>query len=402
MRIAILPDEYMPSGKRIHAKMLHELAQELQKNGHKVIVITPGDPYQKEKLDISFFEGIEIWRFRSGHTRGVGMFWRLINEFMLSFRAWQAISIKVNENPFDLCINYSPTIFFGPLARKLKQKGAFVYLILRDMFPQWAVDRGLLSKFSPILYFFRIFESLNYKISDWIGVQSEMNKVIFCDRYPNLKNVSVLMNWGANTSTFNTKASMDVRVHNNLTEKIIFFYGGNIGHAQDMTNIMRLALNLKSHSKAHFLIIGQGDEYHLINKLKIDWSLDNVTILPSVSQSEFMNFLGTSDVGLFSLSRDHTAHNFPGKILGYMSASLPILGSVNPGNDLLPLINNSNSGFVYINGDDSSFKNAALKLARDNDLRENQGSNANSLLKNCFSIESAELAIVSKVNRAMR
>ena len=80
MRIAILPDEYMPNGKRIHAKMLHELAQELQKNGHKVIVITPGDPYQKEKLDISFFEGIEIWRFRSGHTRGVGMFWRFINE----------------------------------------------------------------------------------------------------------------------------------------------------------------------------------------------------------------------------------------------------------------------------------------------------------------------------------
>ena len=150
------------------------------------------------------------------------------------------------------------------------------------------------------------------------------------------------------------------------------------------------------------MIIGQGDEYQIINKLKIDWNLDNVTILPSVSQSEFMNFLGTSDIGLFSLSRDHTAHNFPGKILGYMSASLPILGSVNPGNDLLPLINNSNSGFVYINGDDSSFKNAALKLARDNDLRENQGRNSNSLLKNCFSIESAELAIVSKVNRAMR
>ena len=97
------------------------------------------------------------------------------------------------------------------------------------------------------------------------------------------------------------------------------------------------------------MIVGEGDEYNLINNLVVEWKLDNVTILPSVSQSEFLNFLDAVDVGLFAC-KDHTSHNFPGKIFGYMINSLPILG-VNPGNDLLPLINETGAGYVY-NGED--------------------------------------------------
>ena len=75
------------------------------------------------------------------------------------------------------------------------------------------------------------------------------------------------------------------------------------------------------------------------------------------------SILAVIDIGLFSLAYNHTTHNFPGKLLGYMVESKPILGSVNPGNDLLALIKSSNSGFVFINGDDESLANAAISLA---------------------------------------
>ena len=122
-----------------------------------------------------------------------------------------------------------------------------------------------------------------------------------------------------------------------------------------------------------------------------------MTILPAVSQSEFLNFLGAVDVGLFSLSKEHTAHNFPGKILGYMSASLPILGSVNPGNDLLPLLNEAGAGCVYVNGEDVLLAEAALKLLECETLRLSLGARANSLLVEEFSVESAATGIISKV-----
>ena len=80
MRIALLPDEYLPSGTRVHAKMFHELAVSLKNNGHQPIVITPGTPFQKAKLEISYLDDVEVWRFRAGYTRGVGKLRRTINE----------------------------------------------------------------------------------------------------------------------------------------------------------------------------------------------------------------------------------------------------------------------------------------------------------------------------------
>jgi glycosyltransferase involved in cell wall biosynthesis len=266
------------------------------------------------------------------------------------------------------------------------------------MFPQWAVDRGLLHKKSPLLFYLRYYEKLNYQIADWIGVQSEKNRVIFSKRFPSLRNVSVLLNWSAISPPIEKHQSNNIRARLNLIGKVIFFYGGNTGYAQDMANVMRLARNLRDYEEAHVLIVGQGDEYKLINDLVVEWNLGNVTILPSVSQSEFLNFLNVVDVGLFSLSKDHTAHNFPGKILGYMSASLPILGSVNPGNDLLPLLNEAGAGYVYVNGEDTFLVEAALKLLKCDATRLSLGKRANALLVEQFSVESAAMGILSKIN----
>lgn len=395
MRIVLLTDEYLPLGTRVHSMMMHDLALSLMDLGHKPIVITPGSPKQNSRLQVDFIDGIEVWRFRSGNTRGEGMLKRAINEWLLPLRAWNAIKSEIKSENIDLCINYSPTIFFGPLARRFKLQGAYVYLILRDMFPQWVIDEGLIKDNSFAAKFFKYYERINYSTADCIGVQSKANLDLFTKKFPYCKNVEILRNWAAIKPITSSKDNNVLRSKLGLNNKVILFYGGNIGHAQDMKNIMRLARNLKPLSKAHFLIVGQGDEFKLIESLKIKWNLENVTIFPSMSQGEFRKMLAIADIGLFSLSYRHTAHNFPGKLLGYMQASKPILGSVNPGNDLLEVINNSNSGFVFINGEDKLFSGAAIKLIDDLELRALCGSNARSLLIKEFAVDSIAKTILS-------
>lgn len=396
MRVALLPDDYLPDSTRVHAKMFHELALELIKRGHEPIVITPGTPEQKTALLIDTIDGVEIWRFRSGVTRGIGKVRRAINESLLPIKAWQAIKQEVKSRPFDLCINYSPTIFFGPLARKLKRYGAYVYLILRDMFPQWIIDEGIIKERSLVALYFRFFERFNYLVSDCIGVMSQANLDLFNKLHPGYSNVQVLMNWADIKPLPEQLVSANWRLDWGLQDKVIFFYGGNIGHAQDMANLMRLAKGMLSKPEAHFLFVGQGDEVELIHQLKQQWALDNVTIKPSVSQKIYRELLTQVDVGLFSLSAKHTAHNFPGKLLGYMVESLPILGSVNPCNDVIDLINISNSGFVFENGQDRDFLSAALELLDSDSRRQELGKNARLLLKSYFTVEYAVDSILSE------
>ncbi|MDR4899192.1 glycosyltransferase family 4 protein, partial [Yersinia kristensenii] len=180
-----------------------------------------------------------------------------------------------------------------------------------------------------------------------------------------------------------------------LENKILFFYGGNIGKAQDMKNLVRLAKRLQHKSEAHFVFLGQGDEVTLIKDMVIRDKINNVTILPSVSQQKFKAILHEVDVGLFSLCRNHKSHNFPGKILGYMANSIPILGSVNKGNDLQEIIQEYNAGFVTINGEDDILYHNALTLLEDALLRKQLGINSNRLLHAKFTVAAAADEIIN-------
>jgi len=94
--------------------------------------------------------------------------------------------------------------------------------------------------------------------------------------------------------------------------------------------------------------------------------------------------LSEFDVGLISLDRRLTTHNVPGKLLGYMYWGIPVLASINPGNDLFAAIADSQAGFCHENGNDRKLAAAALNLATNADLRACMGRNSRLLLEHKF------------------
>lgn len=400
MKLALIIDDYLPDSTRVAAKMFHELAVELIANGHNVTVITPSvsqvPSFVEEDID-----GVNVWRFRSGPIKDVGKVTRALNETLLSFKAWQAVKHKVQSDSFDGVIYYSPSIFFGGVVSKIKQVCKCPsYLVLRDLFPQWVVDAGMIRAGSLIERYFRFFEHYSYRQANVIGLMSEKNIEVFCQangtRYP----TEILRNWAALAPCLLQRKSVSLRSKLGLEDKIIYFYGGNIGHAQDMANLMRLANGMREYKNAHFLFVGQGDEVELINQMASDWKLENFTYLPSVNQNEFKEILAQIDIGLFSLSSQHSAHNFPGKLLGYMVQSLPILGSVNMGNDLLELVNQHKSGFITVNGDDEALLNNAILLYEDSMLRKQLGMNSYLLLEREFAVSTIAQNILEGLRSA--
>lgn len=388
MKLALIIDDYLPHSTRVGAKMFHELAVELTRRGHQVTVITPGFN-NNAVITTECLDNVAIWRFKSGPIKDVGKIARAVNESLLSLRAWKAIQKLIQSDTFDGIVYYSPSIFWGALVKKIKKRcNCPAYLVLRDLFPQWVIDAGMLRQGSIFERYFRVFEKYSYKQADRIGLMSEKNLEIFQVENKGFP-CEVLRNWAETTNTSLPKNNqLSLRSKLNLNNKIIFFYGGNIGHAQDMANLMRLVRNMSAHVNAHFLFVGQGDEVGLINSLAQEWRLTNFTYLPSVSQEEFKLILAEVDVGLFSLSARHTAHNFPGKLLGYMVHSLPILGSVNVGNDLLDIVNAHQAGYIHINGEDEELLASAEQLYADQGLRESLGKNAYTLLEEQFSVAS--------------
>ena len=400
MRIAILPDAYLPDSTLIHAKMMHELAVELTNRNHEVVVITPGSISQKRPVVHSSLDGVKIWKFRCRPMRGVSHIKRAINETFLSWSAWRSVRKSCLDTKFDLVINYSPTIFFGPLAYRLKRGGAYVYLVLRDFFPQWAIDEGLIRKGSSVEKYFRFFEHWNYRVSEKIAVQSPANLPVFHEMVaPRLYPTEVLFNWGEVNMDIDAEFGRAYINELGLSEKFVFFYGGNIGHAQDIPYILKLAEHLTHYEHMHFLILGQGDQYKAVDDQISNLGLSNTTLKPSVTQDQYRSLLSQVDVGLFTLSSKHTAHNFPGKVLGYLAAGLPILGAVNKKNDLIEIVNQSGAGRVSVNGEFDTFVRDAVEIYSDPQIRSKMHKNAIHLLSGKFSVCRAADQILSHVQR---
>jgi glycosyltransferase involved in cell wall biosynthesis len=375
------------------AKLIHNLATEFHRLGHEPVVVAP-DENIKEDTEVTCENGITVLRVRTGKIKTASRLVRGLNEARLSDTIWRKGKRFFKENPCDLIIYYSPTIFFGTLVKRVKRFFFCPsYLILRDIFPQWALDAGVLRQ-GMIYSYFKFKERQNYEAADIIGVQSPANLCYFEENGLDKRyQLEVLYNW-----TTLQEENVQLGAHRErlgLLEKTVFFYGGNIGVAQDMDNIIRLAKRLQNEPDAYFLLVGDGSEVPRLRTEIESNGLTNISIHGSVGQQEYLSMLSEFDVGLITLNRNLKTNNFPGKMLGYMYSSMPILASINPNNDLGDILEKNQAGFVSINGEDKQFLDNALRLLRDGSLRRQIGLNARSLLESTFSVENAANQILS-------
>ena len=396
MRILLLIDSFPPSINS-GAKQMYDLGMEFQHLGNDVTVLTPAQQASRP-LVTSIEDGLRVVRVETGTIKCSWKPLRALQEARLSRVLWDKARHALRNHPCDLIVFYSPTIFFGPLVRRLKALWRCpAYLILRDIFPQWAVDAGVLRK-GPVWSYFRRKELDQYSAADIIAVQTRGDLQYFAREFPgNHFSLEVLYNWAALKET--NLQPTNYRTQLGLMDKVVFVYGGNLGVSQDMDNIVRLARNLKGHERIHILLVGQGSEAASLKRKIADQELRNIEILPPLGQREYLSMLAEFDVGIVTLDRRLKTHNLPGKILSYCYWSMPVLASINPGNDLFEILGESQAGFCFVNGDDENLVAAAVRLANEPELRARMGNNARRLLENAFSVQRAAKQILERFDR---
>ena len=386
MRILLVTDDYYPSMKS-GAKMIRDLAREFVRRGHQATVLTPSDCIAAG-LEIADEDGLRAVRVKLANLKKINKPLRAWRESRLSSNLWAGAGKFLRQNPHDLVIFYSPSIFLAGLVGKLKKIWHCpAYLVLRDIFPKWAVEAGVIGKGMAYRYL-RRHELSQYAVADVIGVEAP-GSLQYCANDPTLKNhcVEILYSW-AESYKSPSRNSRD-RDRLGLNGKTVFFYGGNIGVAQDMDNIVRLAENLRHRDDIFFLLVGDGSEVPRLQSEIVARGLQNLKILPPVPQEDYLEMLAQFDIGMVSLDRRLTSHNIPGKLFGYLNVCMPVLASLNPGNNLAELLHQANAGIAVENGNDQALRDAALRLGDNLDLRREMGANARQMLEKKFSVQAA-------------
>jgi glycosyltransferase involved in cell wall biosynthesis len=342
VRVAIITDSFPPL-RNSGAIQIKDLSSELVTQGHEVVVINPSSeinsPYLLESMD-----KVQVLRLKAPKIRNISYIRRVIAEFFMSFIMIHHFKkSSLVDNKFDGVITYAPSIFLGPIANMLKRRGKCKnYLIIRDIFPQWAVDVGLLSNTRLPYFFLKGVERYLYSTANVIGVQTPANLAYFNKNIVNESiHVEVLQNWLACRKL---KICSIVIEDTKLKGRKIFVYAGNMGDAQGLAVFIDLADSLQVQKNVGFLFVGRGSAVESLKQDAEARALDNILFFDEIDHEEISGLYQQCDVGIISLDKRHKTHNIPGKFLSYMQSGLPVLAAINKGNDIEDMINSNNVG----------------------------------------------------------
>lgn len=388
--IALISTDYPPL-RTSAAVQLRDLAQQFVALGHRPVVIVPSPmsdkPWMVERLD-----GVEVLRLAAPPTRSPSFVRRAIAEMWLPFAMFRSIRRSAFASAkWDLLVWYSPPIFFGPLIAVLRRRSqARTYLILRDIFPEWAVDLGLVRR-GAVYLVFKAIAAFQYSVAEVIGVQTPSNLGYLSSWARPPRRIEVLHNWLAVTPD----VGCSIVVKNTaLAGRKIFVYIGNMGVAQGMDILIELVQSLRHRDDIGFLFVGRGTEFARLEAEKGCRHLDNALFFGEIDSSEIPGLLAQCHVGLVALHPDHKTHNIPGKFVSYVQYGLPVLARVNAGTDLERLIEDEQVGKVYVGNSVSELKRLAEQLADDEALRQSLSQHGKEFGRLMFSPSAAAQQIV--------
>ena len=375
-----------------------QLVSQFHENGHDITVVAPMYDETSEGLQIE--EGIKIIRVRTMPLFGVGLIKKGIANVLLPYQYKQAIKKHNLTLDFDLILMPTPPISLYDVISWLKKKTkAKAYLILRDIFPQNAVDLGILKKDGLVHSYFSRKERKLYQLVDRIGCMSAGNISFIKDHNPliDATKLDMLPNWGDILPLASEEEMLELRKKEGFENKFIVIFGGNIGLPQKMENIVELALSCNEQKDIVFLIMGGGSEYQNLANLVNSKGAENIQLRNGLPQNEYMLWVQMADVGLISLSEKFTIPNIPSKALSYYNTKTPILASIDRNTDFGTILDSLKVGVWAEAGNTKKLKEKLLLLYNNPALRKEMGENGYNHMKKNLSSKVAYQAILQQI-----
>lgn len=378
--------------------MYTAIAEEFMKNGHNVSVIAPAE--KGEKTSVKSKKGLNVLRVRTLPLKNVPAVLKGFSNILLPWQYSKAIKKLHSEVHYDLIVIPTPPITLARLAGKLKRKHkAPVYLILRDIFPQNAVDLGFFRQGGLIHRYFRNKEKKLYKLADRIGCMSPANIQYIINNNPwleatklhELKNFQILYeNEGS--------PKQDLRVRFDLENRFVVVFGGNMGKPQQLDNVIELAKRCMKYEDVLFLLLGEGIMVDRLRNTIREKGVSNIRIISTIPKREYQDLLSICDVGLISLNERFTVPNIPSKTLDYFNVGLPVLASIDRATDYNVILDETGAGLWSYAGNHDALMRNFESLYNDPELRRRMAQNGRDYFIRHLTPDKAYNTIINSLN----
>ena len=364
-----------------------DLAEALAEKGHDVVVVAAEEKKKYKSGGIQEERGCKVLRARIGNMYDVGFIEKGISVVTLAFYMKKTIKKELSKESFDLILfEAPPATLVGVVSYAKKMFKAPAYLMMKDIFPQNAIDIGLMKR-GIIYYYFRLKEEQLYKQADMIGCMSEGNRQYIMKHnhvsenkmeiFPNTKKIRVHKN-------LNNRKEIRENYHIPC-DKVVFIFGGNMGKPQGLPFLCRAINELQNNKEVYFVLVGRGTEKSYVQaELKNN---NNVLILDNLSREEYEQLVQACDVGIVSLDYRFTIPNYPSRVLSYMEYQMPVLATTDKNTDFKELIEVAQCGLWCYSDSVQDFVTSVKKMCVDEEMRKQMGRNGRKFAEDNFQVD---------------
>ncbi|MDB4390600.1 glycosyltransferase family 4 protein [Akkermansiaceae bacterium] len=379
----------------------HDVLRDFRKKGHNVFVISPSERRYKLKTKLKKSGGVKILNVKTLNHQRVNRVEKVFSLLTMEYLYLRAIKKYFSGVKFDIIVYTTPPITLAKVVKYVKGiSGAFAYLLLKDIFPQNAVDLQLIKKMGLTHKFFLKKERELYEISNKIGCMSKANYEYLIRNNPELDVDKIEIN--PNTidardfAEFNLQRDKIRSKYFLPADKKILVYGGNLGQPQGLEFLLE-TIQDTSRSDVFFLIAGSGTEYiKIFEWFKINQP-QNAKLVEYLPKQQYEEMLSSCDVGLIFLSPRFTFPNYPSRLLSYLEMKLPVIAATDINTDIGDDIEKYKCGFSVTSGNTREMQRAISKLTSDDELYEKMQRNGHAFLLEKFNVNITTTRILDSV-----
>ncbi|MCR5651445.1 MAG: glycosyltransferase family 4 protein [Lachnospiraceae bacterium] len=369
-----------------------DLIEEMRDRGHAVTVIAgttdrdlPGGLHEED--------GVEVIYLKLADQFGAGRVKKGLIQLYMAPLMNQLIRKNLWKRKFDIIAYPTPPVTLAPVVKKCREHyRCITYLMLKDIFPQNAVDIGFMSKNGPAFGYFKKLERMLYENSSKIGCMSEGNTEYLKKKEPWIKPEIIELF----PNTVRVKEIPADATPEDKGAGLKFMFGGNMGKPQGIDFLLegiKRAGETEELKDIRFDFVGDGSESGRIEEFIQKNSLKNVTYTKGMEREQYEELLKNCDIGIISLSEKFTIPNYPSRILSYMQLAKPVLAVTDVNTDMKDLIlQKADCGWWAPSGNMDEFIKILKKIVSEKDTMKPKGMNGRHYLEEYFDVKrSAEI-----------
>ena len=389
--------------KGIYADLMRKFRDE----GHQVHIVSPIERRFGQETHVIDTDGVKILKVKTLNIQKTNVVEKGIGTLLIERQYQSAINRHLGDVKFGLILYSTPPITFTNVVRYMKKRNpqAISYLLLKDIFPQNAVDIGMFGEKSVFNWYFRRKEVALYKNSDYIGCMSpanveyllKHNSFVDKDYVEVAPNAHELIEKKMEDGQESAERYYIRKKYNLPTDKPIFIYGGNLGRPQGIDYLIRCLDANKNRRDCYFVVVGNGTEYNkLASWVKNQGPEVNVKLMQRLPEDDYSMLVRSCDVGLIFLDHRFTIPNYPSRLLGYIENKMPVICATDVNTDVGRIAEANGYGFWCESvkpGDFTALVDKMLALDR-----KAMGENGYQFLKENYLVEHTFNAIMKHFN----